>query len=119
MPLRKHSRSLASFRDWGQSTRVHAAGRALTAGGRPDDLVYEINPVYLETGQGGALPMRGFGAALFLLGIYGSCLGLYGFVDGIAQARRVGDLTTFVRLSNVATFVLSLTALPLVEVMAS
>ena len=111
MPFPKTRRALASFRDWAQNTRIYPAGRALTAGGRPDDLVYEINPVYLETGQGGVSPMRGFGAVLFLLGIYGSCLGLYGSVEGIAEARRVGDLTTFVLLSNVATFVMSLPVL--------
>lgn len=55
--------------------RRFSLGRPLGVGANGDDLVYEINLVYLEVGQGGVSPIRGWGAIAFLgMGILGGLL---------------------------------------------
>lgn len=92
---RKQYRQL---RDWAQSTRVYRAGTPLAAVGNGEYLAYAINDVYLETGQGNASPMRGFGAIVFALGVLGSSFGLY-----VASEDFIGPMAP-VHLSAFSVF---------------
>ena len=62
-------RAFESFKRYAQDTRVYPRHRMLSSGAVGEELVYEVNPVYLEAGQGGTSPMRGWGAILFVFAL--------------------------------------------------
>ena len=88
----KHYRQ---FRDWAQSTRVYRSDVPLAVAGNGEDLAYAINPVYLETGQGSASPLRGFGALVFAFGACVVSFGLYEVSLDFVGRRASEHLSSF------------------------
>ncbi|MFN2120576.1 MAG: DUF6708 domain-containing protein [Anaerolineales bacterium] len=69
MGLFKRSRkAFESFKRFAQDIEVLPAHQPLSEAASGKGLVYEVNPVYLEAGQGGTSSMRGVGAVVFALG---------------------------------------------------
>lgn len=66
--LKRAKKAWNAFKRTADNTREFPAHRPLSRGAVPDQLVYEVNPVYLQTGQGGNSYMRGFGSIMFLFG---------------------------------------------------
>lgn len=66
----QQKKALASLRQHAQNLRRLPPGQQLSPWPQAEDLVYAANPVYLEISQGGASPMRGWGALIFLLGAF-------------------------------------------------
>lgn len=60
-------RAFENFKAYAHSTRRYPPGRQLAAYAYPEWLLYAVNPVYAEVSQGGASPMRGSGAIIFLM----------------------------------------------------
>jgi hypothetical protein len=76
-------------------------------------MVYAVNPVYLEMTQGGVSPMRGWGALIFVLGLYATYLGLEVSWLSVQRMTTVGATAGGIAL-EVAMVVVMLTcaALP-------
>ena len=102
---RKHYRQ---FRDWAQSTRICRSGVPLSTAGNGEDLAYGINDVYLETGQGNASPLRGFGALVFALGACVTTFGLYDTALDFIGPRAPEHLSAFTLFGDVLGTVLIL-----------
>ncbi len=64
----QHKKALETLKQHAQNLRRLPQGQQLSPWPQAEDLVYAINPVYLEISQGGTSPMRGWGA-LILLGM--------------------------------------------------
>lgn len=67
----------ASLRQYAHNLRRLPPGQQLSPWPQAEDLVYAVNPVYLEISQGGASPMRGWGALIFLFGIVAMAFGAF------------------------------------------
>jgi hypothetical protein len=76
--FRRSKKAFQQFKDWTQNTRMLTKGRPLSGGADGEGMVYVVNDVYLEIGQGGMSPMRGWGAIIFLAGFIGPFYGLGG-----------------------------------------
>jgi hypothetical protein len=74
--FRRSKKAFQQFKDWAQNTRMLTKGKSLSGGADGEGMVYAVNDVYLEIGQGGMSPMRGWGAIIFVFGLGASFLGL-------------------------------------------
>ena len=66
----QRKKALEALKQHAQNLRRLPRGEQLSPWPQAEDLVYAINPVYLEISQGGTSPMRGWGALIFLLGLF-------------------------------------------------
>lgn len=66
----QRKKALEALKQHAQNLRRLPRGEQLSPWPQAEDLVYEINPVFLEISQGGTSPMRGWGAFIFLLGLF-------------------------------------------------
>lgn len=64
----QRKKALESLKQHAQNLRRLPQGQQLSPWPQAEDLVYQINQVYLEISQGGTSPMRGWGAIIFIFG---------------------------------------------------
>jgi hypothetical protein len=74
--FRRTKKAFQQFKDWAQNTKTLGKGRSLYPAANGEGMVYAINEIYLEIGQGNTSPMRGWGAIIFLMGFVLPILGL-------------------------------------------
>ncbi len=66
--LRRARRAIEAFNRYADNTRELPPHQPLDSGASGFGLVYEVNPVYLEAGQGGNSYLRGVGVLVILFG---------------------------------------------------
>jgi hypothetical protein len=67
--FKRSRKAFESFKRFAQDIEVLPAHQPLSKEADSEGLVYEVNPVYLEAGQGGTSSMRGVGAVVFAVGL--------------------------------------------------
>lgn len=88
---RRARKSLEALRNYAQNRKLYPRGRQLAAQADGSSLLYEINPVYIEVGQGFNSPMRGVGVAVYLaMGVCAIWFGIQSIWE-IIQAWRTGN----------------------------
>lgn len=78
---RRGKRVLEEFKAFANSSRRYDRGRPLAAHANAEMLLYAMNPVYIESTQGGTSASRGFGAFIWIAGmmvcVFGGIFGIY------------------------------------------
>lgn len=87
----QQKKALESLQKHAQSLRRLPQAQQISPWPQAEDLVYAINQIYLEITQGGSSPMRGWGALIFLFGLYGMGLGAFLGVDLALHGRDSVD----------------------------
>jgi hypothetical protein len=67
--FKRSRKAFKSFKRFAQDIEVLPAHQPLSEAASGKGLVYEVNPIYLEAGQGGTSSMRGVGAIVMAFGL--------------------------------------------------
>ncbi len=77
------------------NVRTLPAGSRLSSWANSDQMVYAVNPAYLEIGQGGSSPMRGWGAIIFVGLSVLICSIIYGVLTLTKDSLHSHDVALF------------------------
>lgn len=110
--FRRTRKALTAFRRYADDTVEYPPHQPLAPGASGFGLVYQVNSVYLEAGQGGNSCMRGFGALLILFGFCATSWGAWVICMMATEAFSRGFGSIFYALTYpLALFGLALSVL--------